>query len=62
MTKAICEHCNEPIESDPPYSVYPGDPQWRHVKTLYAWCHVTKASPKVTKLYVLEEPVCSDLL
>lgn len=65
--RAICENCGEHIEIKRlytdfywlPKSEYSSlDLQWRHTKTLYAWCHVTKAKPKIS----IDEPVCSNLL
>ena len=47
------------IETDPPYHSINAVKQWRHTKTLYAWCHVTKAEPAVR---LKDEPVCGDLL
>jgi hypothetical protein len=60
MTRATCANCGEQIEIKCLYSEYPSlDVHWRHTKTLYAWCHVTKAEPAVR---FKDEPVCGDLL
>lgn len=59
MTRAICTNCGEMIETDPPYHSINAVKQWRHTKTLYAWCHITKAEPAVR---LKDEPVCGDLL
>jgi len=57
--RAICANCGEAIETKPFYIDGEGAAQWRHTKTLYAWCHVTKAHPKIA---AKDEPVCGDLL
>jgi hypothetical protein len=57
--RAVCAKCGEQIETKPFYVDGEGAAQWRHSKTLYAWCHVTKAQPRISSKL---EPVCGDLL